>query len=109
MILAVDALGERTGTAPGSGHHARHARWRRTSRELGARVRLPVSRRASPASPAVRRSTRIEPERLDLLEAPPSSARRKTWYGGRPPSAGSGKTSWMTSSPPGISQCAQPV
>ena len=61
-----------------------------------------------PAAPDTRRSTRIEPSASTSVKLPPSSARRKTWYGGWPPSAGSGKTSWMTSSPPSISQGAQP-
>ena len=89
-------------------HHARHLAGP-ALRRARPRVRLPVSASGSPASPAVRRSTRIEPSASTSSKLPLSSARRKTWYGGCPPSAGSGKTSWITSAPPGITHGAQPV
>ena len=91
VILAVDALGEIPGHSIARvGDHARHLAGAALPRDR-ARVRLPLSRRASPASPAVRRSTRIEPSASTSSKAPLSSARRKTWYGGCPPSAGSGE------------------
>ena len=95
VILAVDALGETHGHATGAPASCAAPRWRRTSRSWrwSAAARQATG---SPASPRVRRSTRIDPSASTSVKAPLSSARRKTWYGGRPPSAGSGKTSWMT-------------
>ncbi len=48
----------------------------------------------------VRRITRSDPVVDTSVNAPVSTARRSTFHGGRPPSAGSSKTSWMQSTPP---------
>ncbi|GAA4375274.1 PLP-dependent transferase [Agromyces bauzanensis] len=61
-----------------------------------------------PASPPTRSSTRIEPRRSRSRKSPFPTARWKTRYGACPPSAGSVKTSWITSAPSAMTQRGQP-
>ena len=108
VILAVDALGEVAGHSTAGSGIMRGTSLAPHFAELALECGCPSADERRRASPDVRRSTRIEPSASTSVKAPLSSARRKTWYGGCPPSAGSGNTSWMTSSPSFITQGAQP-
>ncbi len=87
-------------------------------RRLAAAVRRPASDSWSCANTArgrrrgrqsTRRSTRSEPVADTNWKRPDSSAGRKICsYGGRPPSAGSGNTSWIASVPPTATCGVQP-
>ena len=82
---------------------ATSCRWPRasSSADRGRRSRWRRRRRRQ----STRRSTRRLPVALSRRKRPLSSAGRKICsYGGRPPSAGSGNTSWMASVPP-IATC----
>ena len=83
---------------------------RAASAELALECGCPPSAdRVAGAPPPSGVAPASSPSASTSSKPPPSSARRKTWYGGWPPSAGSGNTSWITSAPPAITQRAQPV
>ena len=98
VILAVDALGEVAGHSTAGSGIMRGTSLAPHFARARPRVRLPVSRRRlRPLRPYVV-APASSPSASTSSKLPPSSARRKTWYGGCPPSAGSGNTSWITSS-----------
>ena len=103
VILAADALGQ--GTA-GLGHHARRdAAGRLRARSASSAA---ARRRLDDGSPAVARRTGAAPAST-RAPRPPRRRRPRARAGTRRTAAarrprGRGKTSWMTSSPPAITQ-----